>query len=131
MDIKKEIKRFLMAGVVINAADFGIYYFLFHFLSFSLSKGISFTCAGVAGYFLNKYWTFKQARLSYAEAGRYALINLLALAINVSVNQSILNKWPGAVGPALAAAAAVTSLWAFLGFKYWVYKAQLTVASPG
>jgi hypothetical protein len=34
-----------------------------------------------------KYWTFKKNLPSYAEIGRYALINSLALGINVVTNQ--------------------------------------------
>ena len=47
MNIKKEIVRFLTAGIFVGATDFGIYYLLIHFLSFSLAKGISFICAGI------------------------------------------------------------------------------------
>ena len=87
MNAKKEMIRFPIAGAIITATDFGIYYLLFHFLSFSISKGISFTCAGIVGYLLNKYWTFKHNQPSYAEIGRYALVNFLALGINVLINQ--------------------------------------------
>jgi putative flippase GtrA len=122
---RKEIIRFLIAGTIVTATDFSIYYFLFHFLLFSISKGISFTCAGIVGYLLNKYWTFKRNPPSYAEVGRYALINFLALGINVSTNQSILKRWPGAVFVALVIATILTSLFTFVCFKWWVFRAQL------
>lgn len=118
--------RFLIAGAVITATDFGIYYLLFHFLPFSVSKGISFTCAGIVGYLLNKYWTFQRNQPSYSEIGRYALINFLALGVNVLTNQGILNARPGAVLLALVIATALTSALTFAGFKWWVFR-----ASPG
>jgi putative flippase GtrA len=84
MKNNKQIIRFLISGTIVNATDFTIYYILFHFLSFGMSKGISFTCAGIVGYLLYKYWTFQYNKPSYAEFGRYVLVNSLALGINVN-----------------------------------------------
>lgn len=123
-NIKKEITRFLFAGVIVIAIDFSVYFSLLHFLSSGLSKGISFTCAGVAGYVINKYWTFKCDQPSYSEAGRFALVNFLALGLNVSVNQSILGLWREAVYLALAIATVLTNLFIFICFKWWVYKSS-------
>ncbi len=125
MNARKEIVRFFIAGAVITATDFSIYYLLFHFLSFGISKGISFTCAGVVGYLFNKHWIFKYDQPSYAEIFRYTIINFLALGINVLTNQRILNLWPEAVGEALIIATTLTSLFAFVCFKWWVFRALL------
>ncbi len=124
MNDKKEITRFLIGGTVINAADFSIYYILFHFLPYSISKGISFTCACIAGYLLMKYWVFKHKQGLHTEIGRYALINFLALGINVLINQSILKIFPGSVFLALITATILTGLFAFVCFKWWVFRAQ-------
>ncbi len=122
MNTKKEIIRFLIAGTIVNATDFSVYYILFHFLPFSVSKGISFTCAGIVGYLLLKYWTFKHNQKSYAEIARYALINSLALGVNVLTNQSILKLRPGAVFLALITATILTGLFTFTCFKWWVFR---------
>ena len=122
MDTKKEIARFLISGAMINGTDFCVYFILFHFLPYSLSKGISFTCAGIVGYLLCKYWIFKRNRISYAEMGRYALVNFLALGINVLANQTILNIWPGAILAALLIATALTGFFTFVCFKGWVFR---------
>ena len=123
---KKEIARFLISGTIINATDFSIYYFLFHFLPFSAAKGISFVCAGIIGYFLIKFWTFKHNKpSSYAEVVRYALINSLALGINVLTNQTILNALPGAVWLALITATIITGLFTYICFKWWVFRISL------
>jgi len=116
MSNRKEITRFLIAGTITTVIDFGIYYFSFHFLTFSVSKGISFTCAGIVGYLLNKYWTFKRSQPSFTEAGRYTLINFLALGINVLTNQSILNARPGAIYLALAIATILAGSFTFVCF---------------
>jgi putative flippase GtrA len=122
MDTKQEIVRFFIAGVIVVTVDIGIYYVLVQFLPFSVSKAISFVIAGIIGYWLNKYWIFKRKRSSYKEVGRFWIINLLALGINVFTNQWILNVWHGAVGPALMTATAVTASLTFISFKWWVFK---------
>ena len=77
-----------MAGAVVTATDFCIYYVLFHFFSFNVSKGISFLCAGIVGYLLYKYWIFKNKQASLFEVLRYAFINSLALGVNVAINDN-------------------------------------------
>ncbi|MDO8662474.1 MAG: GtrA family protein [Candidatus Omnitrophota bacterium] len=120
---RKEIFRFLISGSIVNAIDFSVYYILFHFLPFSVSKGISFTCAGIVGYFLIKFFTFKQNKpLSYVEVGQYALINSLALGINVLTNQSILKLWHGNIILALIIATILTGLFTYTCFKWWVFR---------
>lgn len=120
--MRNEIFRFLIAGILVTTVDVVIYYLLFHFLPFSLSKGISFTCAGVVGYVINKYWTFKQVQASYAEVRRFILINFLALGVNVFINQIVLYWQPGAVYLALTITTVFTSILIFICFKWWVYK---------
>jgi putative flippase GtrA len=121
---RREPIRFLLAGAVVNATDYGVYLLLIHFLSFSASKAISFTCAGIAGYGINKYWTFKHGPASYAEVGRYVVINFLALGVNVLTNQIILAVRPGSVLFALIAASAAAGVLTFIGFKWWVFRVQ-------
>ena len=123
MNARKEIVRFLIAGTFVVATDFGVYYFLIHFLSFSISKGISFTCASIVAYFLNKHWIFQHNQPSaYPEVGRYLIIILLALGINIIINQGVLSLRPGAVFLALVIATILTSLLTFAGFKWWVFR---------
>jgi putative flippase GtrA len=123
MKDKKEVIRFLIAGAIANATDYGLYFFLFHFLSFNMSKGISFTCAGIVGYWLNKYWALKHDQpSSYPEVGRYTLIIFLALVINVLINKMVLDVWPGAVFGALITASTASGLFAFIYFKGWVFR---------
>jgi len=114
--------RFCVAGGIVTATDFGIYYILFHFLSYNLAKGISFTTAGIVGYLLCKYWTFKSHRPSFVEVVRYAFINGVALGINVYINHHFLSMWPGAILQALIIATSLTGLFTFVFFKWWVFK---------
>jgi len=124
VDTKKEIIRFFIAGAIANVTDYSIYFFLFHFLPFSVAKGISFAGAGITGYLLNKYWVLRQNQPSYIEAVRYALIIFLALGINVLVNQTVLNLLPGAVVLALIVASMLAGSLAFVCLKWWVFRAE-------
>lgn len=119
---RNEPVRFLLAGAVINLTDYGVYLFLICSLPFAVSKAISFTCAGIAGYGINRYWIFKHGPSSYAEVGRYAAMNFLALGVNVLINQIILAIRPGSVLFALIAASIVSGMLAFIGFKWWVFR---------
>ena len=119
---RKEIIRFCIAGFMVTATDCSIYYILLHFFSFNISKGISFTSAGIIGYLFDKYWTFKNNQASYMEVLRYAFINFLALGINVFINHCVLSLRPGAILTALIITTSVTSLFTFVCFKWWVFR---------
>jgi len=121
--IKNEMIRFLMAGAFVGAIDFGSYYLLIHFLPISVSKGISFIGAGIVAYLINKHCAFRSSHpSSYPEIVRYTVINLTALAINVLMNQAILNVWPGYLIQAWIIASMSTGLFTFISFKWWVFK---------
>ncbi|MBF0217636.1 MAG: GtrA family protein [Candidatus Omnitrophica bacterium] len=126
MDGRKEFIRFLIAGVIVNATDFGIYFILFHYLPFIAAKAISFSCAGIVGYLMCKYGIFKRNQPSYSEIGRYAVVSIVALGVNVITNQGILVAMPEAVLGALVTATAVTGLFTFVCFKWWVFRPLVT-----
>ncbi len=119
----KEILRFSMAGALAGCVDLSVYFLLIPFVSFNISKAISFTCAGIIAYLLNKFWIFKsKMSVSYQEIGRYILVNLLALVINILTNQGILKLWPSSFLLAWSIASIATGLVTFLGFKWWVFR---------
>jgi putative flippase GtrA len=121
----KERRHFIVFTIVGAAAismDMGTYYFLINFLPKAAAKTMSFFCGGVIAYFFNKYWTFQQAESSGAEVGRFVLANTAALVLNVSTNQGMLILWPTKVLLALMIATAVTFVFSFFIFKFWVFK---------
>ncbi len=127
----KEMIRFTIAGTIVTVVDFSIYYVLFHFFPYNVSKGASFVCAGIVGYLLYKYWTFKNIHPSHTEVLRYVFINSLALGINVFINHRVLSHWPGAVLMALITATSLTCLFTFIFFKCWVFKVSLIAEKRG
>ena len=120
----------MVAAIFVGATDFGLYFLLIHFLSFSLAKTISFTCAGIVAYVFNKHWIFRYNKLSsFHEVGRYLIINLLTLGLNVGINQGILNVWPHAILPAIVIAAMLTGCATFISYKWWVFRVALQDAT--
>ena len=122
MSTKKEIVRYLAASPVVGATDIGIYYLLALFLPVAVSKGISYVCAGVVAYLLNKNWTFRTHNALHPVTGRYWMSEIVLLGYNVAANRMVLDFWPRAslLAPAIAAISA-----AILNFflkKYWVFK---------
>ncbi|MBU1044424.1 MAG: GtrA family protein [Candidatus Omnitrophica bacterium] len=124
MSKTKEIIRFSISGIFVVATDASIYYLLIRFLPSAIAKGISFTCGGIVAYLLNKYWTFKQEEKSTAEIFRFVFANSLALGLNIGINEIILYIDKQAVFLALAIATAITAIFTFIVFKFWVFKSK-------
>lgn len=114
--------RFAVSGCVANACDLGLYYVLFHVLPVNVSKAVSFICAAAVGYLLSKYWIFQSHKPSYSEIVRYAVVNALALGLNVAVNHCVLHFYPGKVLFAVGTATLSTGLFTYISFKRWVFK---------
>ena len=60
--IKRELNKFLVAGLSAVGTDLLVYYLLLNFLSSEVSKGISFFTGSVVAFIINKYWTFKKPK---------------------------------------------------------------------
>jgi len=118
----KEIFRFCVSGALLVAVDVGIYSLLIHFLPPWFSKAISFTLGGVLAYLINKYWTFAQQKQSAVEIVRFILGNGSALVLNVITNELILRASKDAVWLAVACATALTAVYTYFVFKFWVFK---------
>ena len=58
--VKKELKRFLVAGISAVGTDLVTYYILLNFLSNDVAKTISFLLGTVVAFVINKYWTFEK-----------------------------------------------------------------------
>ena len=111
-----------MVSPMVGATDFGVYFLSKIFLPVDIAKGISFICAGIAGYLFNKYWTFSQHRRSHTEMIRYWITEVFLLGFNISVNKGILLLWPQAHFLGAATASLSTALVSFICKKMWVFK---------
>ncbi len=122
MKTKKEITRYLIVTPVVGTMDFGIYFLSKLFLPITVSKGISYVCAGITGYLFSKYWVFSKQKKSNPEMGRYWISDVTLLGYNVAANSTILHFWSHAVFLALAIASVTTAILSFLIKKFWIFK---------
>lgn len=120
--LKREIKRFIMVGMLAVCTDCFFYYALINFFNHSLSKAVSYICGTVVAYLLNKYWTFQKEEKSAMEMFCFMILYAFSLGANVFVNRSVLMFSPPSVLLAFCAATATSTVLNFTGQKWWVFK---------
>lgn len=122
--LKKEIKRFIIAGVFAVGTDLIIYYALLNFLPYFFAKGISFVFGSFVAFIINKFWTFEKNNKSYKEVFQFAFLYFSTLMINVFVNNFMLNISDDAVLLSFVLATSCSTILNFIGQKFWVFKSQ-------
>lgn len=142
----KQVTKFILAGISAVCVDLVVYYLLSQFLDVNLSKALGFASGTVVTYNLNKYWTWRQTEKNNMRLFWFLLLYAFSLLINVGVNSLALTYLPNTeilisikglsntVKPLFAMktdkfvaffiATAVSSVFNFLGQKYWVFKDQ-------
>ena len=88
--IKRELNKFLYAGLAAVGTDLLVYYLLLNLLSSEVSKGISFIIGSVVAFIINKYWTFEKYEKSYKEMMKFGILYSLTLGANVMTNNIVL-----------------------------------------
>ncbi|WP_418513906.1 GtrA family protein [Corallibacter sp.] len=119
--LKKELIRFIIAGVCAVATDLIVYYILLTFLTHNISKGISFIAGTIVAYIINKFWTFEKKEKSYSEMMRFALLYGFSLSINILTNKLVLD-FTSIVLIAFLIATGASTIVNFFGQKLWVFK---------
>lgn len=119
--IKKELLRFLVAGVSAVGTDLVTYYILLNFLTPGVSKAISFLLGTIVAYIINKYWTFEKHEKSVREIAQFAVLYSCTLGINVLTNKIVLDN-TSIVFLAFLVATGVSTVLNFIGQKFWVFK---------
>ncbi len=119
--LKKEIFRFLIAGLFAVATDLIVYLLLLNILPTSFSKFISYFTGTFVSYLINKYWTFERNKASKPEISKFIVLYSLTLLLNVGFNHLILiltlNKFL-----AFIIATGVSTMTNFIGQKWWVFR---------
>jgi len=119
--IKKELKRFLVAGLSAVGTDLASYYLLLNFLSHDVAKGISFLLGTIVAYIINKYWTFEKHEKSYKEILKFGILYSVTLGANVMTNK-IVFEMTEIVFLSFFIATGVSTVLNFIGQKWWVFK---------
>jgi putative flippase GtrA len=119
--VKKELKRFLLAGLSAVGTDSVAYYVLLNFLSLDIAKAISFLCGTIVAFIINKFWTFEKHEKSYKEVITFILLYSATLGANVLTNMFVLEK-TNLVFLAFLVATGVSTVLNFIGQKWWVFR---------
>jgi len=119
--IKKELKRFLVAGISAVGTDLATYYLLLNFLDTDMAKAISFLLGTIVAFIINKYWTFEKHDKSYKEIVKFGLLYSSTLGANVITNKIVLDIFSITL-IAFLIATGVSTVLNFIGQKWWVFK---------
>jgi putative flippase GtrA len=119
--LKKELKRFLVAGFGAVGTDLFLYYIFLDYLSSNISKGISFLVGTIVAFVINKYWTFEKHDKSFKEIILFGILYGVTLVINVLTNKLVLD-YTSIVLLSFLVATGVSTVLNFIGQKFWVFK---------
>ena len=119
--LKKELKRFLIAGLSAVGTDFMTYYIMLNFLHHDIAKILSFILGTIVAFIANKYWTFKRYKKSHKQILQFIILYSATLFVNVMINRSVLD-FTELVFLALLIATGASTILNFVGQKWWVFK---------
>ena len=119
--VKKELKRFLVAGISAVGTDLVTYYILLNFLPHDIAKAISFLLGTVVAFIINKYWTFEKHEKSYKEMFQFVILYSATLVANVITNKIVLDLFSITI-LAFLIATGVSTVLNFIGQKWWVFR---------
>lgn len=109
------LETFLYGSSVIGVALFAVF------------KAISFLCATTNSFVWNKHWTFNATdKASAKEVSGFYAIAIIGWVVNVGVATLVKSigpetrLWTNIVSP--LAGIAVTFVWNYIGYKFWVFK---------
>jgi putative flippase GtrA len=119
--IKRELNRFLFAGLCAVFSDLLIYYILLKSLNSDLAKGISFLVGTIVAFIINKYWTFEKPDKSVKEVLQFGILYSTTLGLNVMTNKIMLS-YTSIVFLSFFVATGVSTILNFVGQKFWVFK---------
>ena len=119
--IKKELKRFLVAGISAVGTDLATYYILLNFFNTDIAKAISFLLGTIVAFIINKYWTFEKHEKSYKEIVKFGLLYSATLGANVITNKIVLDIFSITI-LAFLIATGVSTVLNFIGQKWWVFR---------
>ncbi len=138
---KSRILRFGIVGAVGTVVDFGIFNILLHFTTIQpiIASAISFSCAVVNNFILNRIWTFPDARQKtiIKQLVQFGFVSVIGLIIRTPIfafseklYTSLTHQWlpDFFITPydlshnlALATAIVIVMVWNFIANRYWTF----------
>tara|TARA_B100001175_G_C18917701_1_gene360867 strand:- start:60 stop:455 length:396 start_codon:yes stop_codon:yes gene_type:complete len=128
-NILTNFKKFFIVGCIAFSTDISLY-FLFLEIGFisTFSKGLSFICGLLVGYFLNSFFTFNQPKISSIKFYKYILVYFVSLLANITVNERAVIYLKDIIWDefiflgAVICATVVSLLMNFFGLRNYVFK---------
>ena len=120
-----EMMRFLLVGGIAVLID-GCFYFClidFEITEASWAKRLSFLLGSFWAFFMNKYFTFRQKRFSFAQPVLFGLVYLTGFILNSLIHDLVL-VFSKIELFAFIIATSVSTVSNFLGQKLIVFKSQ-------
>lgn len=119
---KKEIPRFIVAGILAVATDYFSYLALTNVIDVDLSKACSFMLGSVVAFILNKFWTFESDKKITTAIMPFIVLYSSTFFVNVSLNHFSLVYVTDIKTIAFLVATSASTVLNFLGMKFWVFK---------
>jgi putative flippase GtrA len=133
--IRRELLVFLVVGSLTVLLDFLSYRCLLWtgWAGTGMAKACGFIAGTIFAYFANRAFTFGHRTHAPGSAWRFALLYVVSLGANVSVNALVLAVLSGmsmAVQGAFLVATGVSTVLNFLGMKLFVFRDRLPQETP-
>ena len=124
---KTQIKRFFVVGFSTILIDYIVYVALVNTFEYNyMHKGISFVSGAVYSFVLNSLYTFSQKKLSLLQLTKFAIVYMISLIINVSVNAFLVTRIPFttqiSIFISFSAATLASCAVNFSSMKFFVFK---------
>lgn len=126
MRFTKEIRYFLIIGILTVLIDYGVYSFSSKtILNISQAKSAGFLIGTIFAFFANRNLTFKSENKFWLHLSKFVLLYSGTLVVNVMINKFILDHLPFysfQIYIAFFIATSSSALLNFFGMKHFVFK---------
>jgi putative flippase GtrA len=125
--IKKELKVFIIVGLITALVDYLVYQGLIasEYISLDLSKAFGFIVGTTFAYFSNKYWTFSYKEKKSNDVWKFLLLYSFTLLTNVKVNAYFVGLLSDVTNYSITAgfliATTASASLNFIGMKFFVF----------
>ena len=117
----KELLKFCVGGGSAVIVDFIVYMLLNQHIDVSIAKAISFVAGAIAGFIINKLWTFESKSFKAGEIMKYVVLYACSATANTFVNKGVLMAVDWTLF-AFLCATGTSTIMNFLGQKFFVFK---------
>ncbi|MBK3773451.1 GtrA family protein [Azospirillum brasilense] len=125
MSLQRQASRFLVVGSTTVAIDMVVYALLLWLGAAVMpAKATGFIAGTVFAYFANRMWTFGGARGGVQTVLRFLGVYLLALVINVALNNGVIllaGTGPWSMAAAFLIATGASACFNFVGMRHFAF----------